>query len=161
MQNVGEVLENNFSQLWPDWLMMNISRTRVLNEVLGNPSDAMIIQVVCWHHLLVTIIEKEKQTDTFDEAFDAWHEGFSPGNNEVKEKRLTITAISLSTALPFETVRRRVKKLCQTGWLRICDDGGVHYAPTPENNKKIVGDIFGAERKLLLSFLAKFAKLST
>ena len=160
MVDVVEVLENNFSQIWPDWLMLNISRTRVLNEVIGNPSDAMIIQVVCWHHLLVTIIE-EKQTDTFDEAFEAWHEGLSPGNNEVKEKRLTITAISLSTALPFETVRRRVQKLCQTGWLRICDDGGVHYAPTPEQNKKIVEDIYVAERKLLLPFLAKFAKLST
>ena len=78
MADIVEVLENNFSQLWPEWLMLNISRTRVLNEVLGNPSDAMIIQVVCWHHLLVTSIEKEKQTGTYDEAFDAWHEGLSP-----------------------------------------------------------------------------------
>ena len=160
MVDIVEVLENNFSQIWPDWLMLNISRTRVLNEVLGNPSDAMIIQVVCWHHLLVTSIEQENQIDTFDEAFEAWHEGLSPGNNGVKEKRLTITAISLSTALPFETVRRRVKKLCQTGWLEICDDGGVHYAPTPEHNKKIVDDIHFAERKLLFPFLAKFVKLS-
>tara|TARA_Y100001954_G_C15674764_1_gene534569 strand:+ start:413 stop:898 length:486 start_codon:yes stop_codon:yes gene_type:complete len=161
MINVAELLENNFSQIWPDWLMLNIARTRVLNEVLGNPSDAMIIQVVCWHHLLETSIEKENQTGTFDEVFDAWHEGLSPENNETKEKLLTITAISLSIALPFETVRRRVKKLCQTGWLRICDDGGVHYAPTPEHNKKIVEDIHGAERKLLFPFLAKFSKLST
>ena len=106
-----------------------------------------------------TTIEKRRQTDTFDEAFDAWHEGLSQDNNEVKEKRLTITAISLSTALPFETVRRRVKKLCQTGWLRIGDDGGVHYAPTPEHNQKNRRDIHSAERKLLFPFLAKFAKL--
>ena len=160
MVDVDEILENNFSQIWPDWLMLNISRTRVLNEVLGNPSDAIIIQVVCWHHLLVTTIEQANQTDTFDEAYEAWHNGLSEENRGAKDKRLTITAISLSTALPFETVRRRVNNLCETGWLRICGDGGVHYAPTPEHNQKIVGDIHGAERKLLRPFLAKFAKLS-
>ena len=76
MADIVEVLENNFSQLWPDWLMLNISRTRVLNEVLGNPSDAMIIQVVCWHHLLVTSIEKEKQTDTLMKHLTRGTKGF-------------------------------------------------------------------------------------
>ena len=158
MVNVDKVLEENFASIWPEWLMLMISRTRVLNEVFGNPSDAIIVQVVCWHHFLVTTIEKDEQGETFDDAFQAWHEGLFSDTGEAKDKRLTITAISLSTALPFETVRRRVKKLCETGWLRIGDDGGVHYAPTPEHNQKIVGDIHGEERKLLRPFLSKFSK---
>ena len=158
MVNVDKILEENFALIWPEWLMLMISRTRVLNEVFGNPSDAIIVQVVCWHHLLVTTIENDGQRETFDDAFQAWHDGLSPDNSESRDKRLTITAISLSTALPFETVRRRVKKLCETGWLRIGDDGGVHYAPTSEHNEKIVGDIHGVERKLLRPFLSKFSK---
>ena len=159
MVNIHEILDENFSAIWPDWLMLMIARTRKLNEVFGNPSDAIIVQVVCWHHLLVTTIETDTQTDTFEKAFQAWHDGLSEDNTEARDKRLTITAISLSTALPFETVRRRVKKLCETGWLRIGDDGGVHYAPTPEHNQKIVGDILGEERKLLRPFLTKFSKM--
>lgn len=160
MVNVHDILDENFAFIWPDWLMLMIARTRKLNEVFGNPSDAIIIQVVCWHHLLVTAIETDKQTKTFESAFAAWHDGLSEDSAEPKDKRLTITAISLSTALPFETVRRRIKRLCATGWLRIGEDGGVHYAPTPENNEKIVGDIHGEERKLLAPFLAKFSKLA-
>ena len=159
MVNVHEILDENFSAIWPDWLMLMIARTRKLNEVFGNPSDAIIVQVVCWHHLLVTTVETDDQTQTFERAFAAWHDALSDEQAYSKDKKLSITAISLSTALPFETVRRRVKKLCQTGWLRIGEDGGVHYAPSPENNIKIVGDIHGTERKLLGPFLSKFTKL--
>ena len=159
MVNVDKILEENFALIWPEFLMLMISRTRVLNQVLGNPSDAIIIQVVCWHHFLSTIIEKDEQGGTFDDAFQAWHDGLIRDDSETRDKRLTITAISLSTALPFETVRRRVKNLCETGWLQIGDDGGVNYAPTPENNRKIVEDINKEERKLLLQFLSKFSKL--
>ena len=38
--------------------MLMIARTRKLNEVFGNPSDAIIVQVVCWHHLLVTTMKQ-------------------------------------------------------------------------------------------------------
>lgn len=159
MVNVQEILDQNFSDIWPDWLMLMISRTRKLNEVFGNPSDAIIVQVVCWHHLLVTTVEKDEHTQTFQKAFASWHDALSDSRSYEKDKKLSITAISVSTALPFETVRRRVKRLCETGWLRIGEDGGVHYAPTPDHNQKIVGDIHNEERKLLSPFLSKFSKL--
>ena len=34
----------------PDVLLFFIIRTQKLNATLGNPLDAIIIQVICWHH---------------------------------------------------------------------------------------------------------------
>ena len=161
MVDIGSSIDKNFTSIWPEWLMLMILRTRKINEVVGNPVDAIIVQVVCWHHLLVTSVEQDNDVQTFDEAIYNWHQGFSASSSYKKDKKLTITAISLSTAIPFETVRRRVKKLCDDGWLSIADNGGVNYSPTNENNEKIVNDIYMEERRLLTPFLKRVVKLTS
>ena len=56
-EHVREILAEKFAEIWPDVLLFFIIRTQKLNATLGNPIDAIIIQVICWHHFLLNIRE--------------------------------------------------------------------------------------------------------
>ena len=66
-QQLHELITQKFSLIWPDILLFFVVRTQKLNATVGNPIDAMIIQVVCWHHFLLNIRET---TDINDSSFD-------------------------------------------------------------------------------------------
>ncbi len=117
------------------------------------------MQIVCWHHFLTSTTEQDKSIATYDECMDAWHGAL---NDEYPpdqvSKKLTISSISMSTGMPFETVRRRVQNLKKQGWLDVCKKNGVIYALTAENNSKVLWDIMEEEKKLVVSMINKFLK---
>jgi len=153
----NELLDERFMEIWPNWLELMVLRTKIINETIGNPVDAIIIQIVCWHHLLSSTSDQSDANTSFSEAFQAWHSLLDESElpESSKKKKLTIAAISFLTAIPFETVRRRIKALCENGWLEASTEFGVIYNPTEENNLKIVEKIHQHERKLLRPFLKK------
>ena len=157
--SVQKQLADKFANFWPDFQLFNIMRTKRINEIMGHPLDGQIIQIVCWHHFLVSINEQERSISTYDECFDAWHQALSYCDADVEvEKKLTISSIALTTGMPFETVRRRVQNLKKQGWLWVDKKKGVIYNPTPENNTKIISDIMEEEKKLVVTMINRFLK---
>ena len=157
--SVRKILSSKFATFWPDFLLFNIQRTKRINEVMGHPLDGQIMLIVCWHHFLTSTTEQDQTISTFDECIHAWHGALhdSEADNEVS-KKLTISSISMSTGMPFETVRRRVQNLKKQGWLDVCKKNGVIYPPTPENNDRVLNDIMEEEKKLVVTMINKFLK---
>ena len=70
--------------------------------------EGLIIQVIAWHHYLSTISEVKKEIHSFDSASEMWHD---KNINKKDNKKLTISLVSELTTIPFETTRRKIKKL--------------------------------------------------
>ena len=78
-EQLRELVTETFSVIWPEILLFFVARTQKLNATLGNPLDAMIMQVICWHHFLLNIRET---TDADDNSFDTALKLWSRYNND-------------------------------------------------------------------------------
>ena len=158
-EQLQELVTEKFSVIWPEILLFFVARTQKLNATLGNPLDAIIIQVICWHHFLLNIRET---TDADDNSFDTALKLWSRNNNDAAaaggSKRLTFVAIERLTAIPFETVRRRVRSLEGRGWVIISDEVGIDLNVDSPVNQLIVEEIHPFEKQEFVKLLSKVFK---
>ena len=117
------------------------------------PLEGLIVQVIAWHHYLSSISEIKEEVHNFDSAFEMWHEKkLSKKNN----KKLTISLVSELTTIPFETTRRKIKKLVKKNWITYNKENEIVYNNTSELNDKIVNKIHPVEKDLLKEFLVSY-----
>ena len=117
------------------------------------PLEGLIVQVIAWHHYLSSISEIKEQIHSFDSAFEMWHE-----KNLYKKhnKKLTISLVSELTTIPFETTRRKIKKLVKKNWITYNKKNGIVYNNNSELNDKIINKIHPVEKDLLKEFLVSY-----
>ena len=115
--------------------------------------DGLIVQVIAWHHYLSSISEIKKKIHSFDSAFKMWHR---KNINKQHNKKLTISLVSELTNIPFETTRRKIKKLVKKNWINYTKENGIIYNNTSELNEKIINKIHPVEKNLLKDFLVSY-----
>ena len=115
--------------------------------------EGLIVQVIAWHHYLSSISEVKKEVHSFDSAFDMWHDKNLKKKNN---KKLTISLVSELTTIPFETTRRKVKKLVKKNWISYTKQDGIIYNSNSELNDKILNKIHPLEKDLLKEFLVSY-----
>ena len=115
--------------------------------------EGLIVQVIAWHHYLSSITEIKKEIHSFDKAFEMWHEN---NLNNKHNKKLTISLVSELTTIPFETTRRKIKKLVKKNWITYTKENGIEYNSNSELNDKIVNKIHPVEKDLLKEFLVSY-----
>ena len=115
--------------------------------------EGLIVQVIAWHHYLSSITEIKKEIHSFKTAFEMWHE---KNLNKKHNKKLTISLVSELTAIPFETTRRKIKKLVKKNWITYTKENGIVYNSNSELNDKIVNKIHPVEKDLLKEFLVSY-----
>ena len=115
--------------------------------------EGLIVQVIAWHHYLSTITEIKKEIHSFDSALEMWHK---KNINKKHNKKLTITLVSELTTIPFETTRRKIKKLIKKNWISYTKENGIIYNSNSELNDKIVNKIHPIEKNLLKEFLVSY-----
>ena len=82
-----------------------------------------------------------------------WHDKSSPKKHS---KKLTISLVSELTTIPFETTRRKIKKLVKKNWISYTKENGIIYNSNSELNDKIVNKIHPIEKNLLKEFLVSY-----
>ena len=152
-------LEENFLPIWKRFLEMEIMRSQHCLRVAGSANAYLVLQVICWHQLLLV------SEDLEDPSYDATIEGWIALSHEPagKGKKLTYALIAELTGLDKETVRRNVKALVARGFVTADRKRGVMYAPTAERNDLIVNDLNVLERRLVMQFaqtLAQYGEMS-
>ena len=115
--------------------------------------EGLIVQVIAWHHYLSSISEIKKEIHSFDTALEMWHE---KNINKKHNKKLTISLVSELTTIPFETTRRKIKKLVKKNWITYSKENGIVYNSNSELNDKIVNKIHPVEKDLLKEFLVSY-----
>ena len=115
--------------------------------------EGLIVQVIAWHHYLSSTSEIKEKIHSFDSAFEMWHE---KNLNKKHNKKLTISLVSELTAIPFETTRRKIKKLVKKNWITYTKENGIVYNSNSELNDKIVNKIHPVEKDLLKEFLVSY-----
>ena len=115
--------------------------------------EGLIVQVIAWHHYLSSISEIKKEIHSFDSAFEMWHKRKL---NKKHNKKLTISLVSELTTIPFETTRRKIKKLVKKNWITYNKETGIVYNSSSELNNKIVNKIHPVEKDLLKEFLVSY-----
>ena len=153
-KEVEAKLKDNFADFWVKILNHNVFRTQILCKELG-PLDGLILQVVAWHHYLSSISEVKSDIHSFQSALKMWENNKNKNKNK-NEKKLTISLVSELTAIPFETTRRKIKKLVNKQWITYSKEKGILYNSESELNEKIVKIIHPAEKNLLKEFLVAF-----
>ena len=116
--------------------------------------EGLIVQVIAWHHYLSSISEVKKDIHSFDNAFEMWHD--KKHINKKVNKKLTISLVSELTTIPFETTRRKIKKLVKKNWITYTKENGIVYNSNSELNDKIVNKIHPVEKDLLKEFLVSY-----
>ena len=117
------------------------------------PLEGLIVQVIAWHHYLSSISEIKEEIHSFDSAFEMWHK---KNINKKHNKKLTISLVSELTTIPFETTRRKIKKLVKKNWIAYDKKDGIVYNNNSELNDKIVNKIHPVEKDLLKEFLVSY-----
>ena len=115
--------------------------------------EGLIVQVIAWHHYLSSVSETKKEIHSFDAAFEMWHV------KKIKKrhnKKLTISLVSELTTIPFETTRRKIKKLVKKNWITYTKESGIEYNSNSELNDKILNKIHPVEKDLLKEFLVSY-----
>jgi len=128
-------LKKAFGAVWWRFLEFEITRSRMMSEVAGNPVSALILQVVAYHNLtLVQSVLNEKNYEAIREQWEA-------GDTNIQTKmprKLSYAAISEITGIDKETVRRAVKRLAEQDWVTIDQKTGIHYQPSVANQDKLL-----------------------
>ena len=117
------------------------------------PLEGLIVQVIAWHHYLSSISEIKEEIHSFDSAFEMLNE---KNLNKRHNKKLTISLVSELTTIPFETTRRKIKKLVKKNWITYTKENGIVYNSNSELNDKIVNKIHPIEKDLLKEFLVSY-----
>ena len=130
-----EDLKRAFGTVWWRFLEFEITRSRLLCELAGNPVSALILQVVAYHNL--TLVQASVDGRTYGEIRSKWEKNDLIGESD-PPLRLSYASIAELTGIDKETVRRSVKKSAQQGWFEINQKTGIHYNPTTLNQNKLV-----------------------
>jgi hypothetical protein len=128
-------LKKAFGSVWWRFLEFEITRSRKMSEVAGNPVSALILQVVAYHNLTLV------QSDLNEVNYKAVREHWEAGDTDIQTKmsqKLSYAAISDITGIDKETVRRSVKRLAEQDWVVIDQKTGIHYQPTVSNQDKLL-----------------------
>ena len=128
-------LKKAFGTVWWRFMEFEITRSRMMAEVAGNPVSALILQVVAYHNL--TLVQAVVPKQHYSNIRQEWEAGEKHSVNPVP-KKLSYAAISNMTGIDKETVRRSVKKLEQQGWLTIDQKTGINYKPQTSNQDKLL-----------------------
>ena len=156
MKVTKEFIDKNFSAIHLSFLQIVVFRQSLINKLLGGPVDSCIIQIVCWHHLTSLLSDNLNNQDVeYIKVLDYWNNSF--GEN-FSSKKLTLTLLSELSAIPLETVRRRVIQLERKNWVKYNPKTGVIYSPNEKNNKLIVEIIHEKEKDLQVIYLNSFEK---
>ena len=130
-----ETLKRVFGAVWSRFLEFEITRSRMITELTGSSSSALILQVVAYHNL--TLVQSTLDSKTYSEIRGAWELGDQTSNSELP-KKLSFAAIADITGIDKETVRRSVKKLEEQEWLSINQEAGISYNPSQTNQDKLL-----------------------
>ena len=130
-----ESLKRVFGAVWSRFLEFEITRSRMITELTGSSSSALILQVVAYHNL--TLVQSTLDSKTYSEIRGAWELGDQTSNSELP-KKLSFAAIADITGIDKETVRRSVKKLEEQEWLSINQEAGISYNPSQTNQDKLL-----------------------
>ena len=128
-------LKKAFGSVWWRFLEFEITRSRMMSEVAGNPVSALILQVVAYHNLTLV------QSDLNETSYRAIREHWEAGGKDVQTKiprQLSYAAISEITGIDKETVRRSVKRLAEQEWVVIDQKTGIQYKPSVSNQDKLL-----------------------
>ena len=117
------------------------------------PLEGLIVQVIAGQHYLYSVSEINEEIHSFDSTFEMWHEN---NLNKKHNKKLTISLVSELTTIPFETTRRKIKKLAKKNWITYTKENGIVYNSNSELNDKIVNKIHPVEKDLLKEFLVSY-----
>ena len=128
-------LKKAFGSVWWRFLEFEISRSRMMSEVAGNPVSALILQVVAYHNL--TLVQSGLNEKKYEAIREHWEAGGEDKKTEMPQK-LSYAAISDITGIDKETVRRSVKRLAEREWVVIDQKTGIHYGPSVSNQDKLL-----------------------
>ena len=131
-----ENLKKVFGAVWSRFLEFEITRSRMMTEIAGSSSSALVLQVVAYHNL--TLVQSSLEGKTYSEIRSAWELGDQTLTIGLPQK-LSFAAIADITGIDKETVRRSTKKLEVQGWLSIDQKTGISYNPSQINQDKLVG----------------------
>ena len=129
-------LKEVFGAVWSHFLEFEITRSKMMAELTGSSSSALILQVVAYHNL--TLVQSTLENETYSEIREAWELGDQASESDLPQI-LSFAAISDITGIDKETVRRSAKKLEVQGWLSIDQKTGISYNPSQINQDKLVG----------------------
>ena len=130
-----ESLKKTFGSIWWRFLEFEITRSRTMSELTGNPTSALILQVVAYHNL--TLVQSSLESKTYSEIRGVWEQGDQTLISDLPQK-LSFAAIADITGIDKETVRRSVKKLEEQRWVVIDPKTGISYKPSKINQDKLV-----------------------
>jgi len=128
-------LKKAFGAVWWRFLEFEITRSRMMSEVAGNPVSALILQVVAYHNL--TLIQSFVNEKSYRVIRKHWEAGDTNIQTKMPQK-LSYAAISEITGIDKETVRRSVKRLAEQDWVTIDQKTGIHYQPSVANQDKLL-----------------------
>ena len=128
-------LKKAFGAVWWRFLEFEITRSRMMSEVAGNPVSALILQVVAYHNL--TLIQSSMNEKSYRAIRKQWEAGDTNIQTKMPQK-LSYAAISEITGIDKETVRRSVKRLAEQDWVTIDQKTGIHYQPSVANQDKLL-----------------------
>ena len=130
-----EGLKRAFGEVWSRFLEFEITRSKLMRELTGNPMSALVLQVVAYHNL--TLVQSAVRTKNYDGIRSAWELGGQATTSNLPQK-LSFSAIADITGIDKETVRRSVKKLAEQQWVFIDQKAGITYNPSEINQNKLL-----------------------
>ena len=143
-------LEANFIEFWPRFLALNIFRNKKMVQLAGSGVNAMVMQVVYWHELM--ILKEGDMGQSYDEAVALIQEFGSVEDMEnFKAKKLTVSLISEMISVPYETTRRHITELTSQGLLIAHERLGFVVNKDTEFHQLILSDLNSFEKKMVLS----------
>ena len=130
-----ESLKRVFGAVWSRFLEFEITRSKMMAELTGSSSSALVLQVVAYHNL--TLVQSSLESKTYSEIRGVWEQGDQTLISDLPQK-LSFAAIADITGIDKETVRRSVKKLEEQRWVVIDPKTGISYNPSKINQDKLV-----------------------
>ena len=150
------LIENNFSEIWFQFLYFEVMRSRDCTRFMGNnPNGYLILQVISWHHGLVLLSENKNQDRK--NFVKSW-EGSSKSKTK-QNKKLTYSLVSELTGLSIETIRRQVKKLIKDGWVTYTKKEGIIYMPHIDKAKEMTEYLNPKEIDRFVNLLSNIDKI--
>ena len=73
-------LKRTFGSIWWRFLEFEITRSRMMTEVAGNMSSALILQVVAYHNL--TVVQSNLNEERYEEIRAQWESGNKNTNSD-------------------------------------------------------------------------------
>ena len=150
------LIENNFSEIWFQFLYFEVMRSRDCVRFMGNnPNGYLILQVISWHHGLILMSENKIQDRK--NFVKSWEE--SSKSKRKPNKKLTYSLVSELTGLSIETIRRQVKKLINDGWVTYTKKEGIIYMPQIDKAKEMTEYLNPKEIDRFVNLLSNIDKI--